>query len=95
MQGTTLNDYLDTTLADPKRAIGFINASIAEAYPGCVYHALMKVFKAEPEYIPVLLSPYVKYLTKSEIDQLAQAYPAHASYIKRYSAVFTALQGVA
>lgn len=70
MQETTFNDYLDSTLADPQRAIGFINASIAEDYPGCVYHALMKVFEAKPEFLPALLSDYVKYLTKSELAQL-------------------------
>lgn len=95
IQETTLDSYLDQSLKDPKRAIGFIEASKAENYPGCVYHALVSVFSADPEFIPVLLPAYARDLNASELQRLSEAYPTQALYIGRYLDTLKALQGVA
>lgn len=91
VQETTLDSYLDQSLKDPRRAIGFIEASKAEAYPGCVYHALVSVFSADPEFIPVLLPAYAKDLNASELQNLSEAYPSQSQYIGRYLDTLKAL----
>ena len=89
------SEYLNEALKDPQTAVGFIEETKADPYPNCVYKALVKVFNANPNFLPMFLPVYAKDLSIPELKKLLKAYPEQAPYFTQHMDALKAIRKTA